>query len=107
MRPTTRSQGAQLQVSKVETVTERPSKRVAEDKSNLHKAKTLKGPKINKLHNPFLCEVPTCEIMVTAQVFGFTRETALLEHYKMHVKKGEVPIFFAKFAFGFLLLWRS
>ena len=43
--------------------------------------------------NPFLCVVPACQIVVTAHVFGFSRETALLDHYKMHLKKGEVTKF--------------
>ena len=93
--------------SKVETVTERPFKRVAEDKSNLRKAELpeMKGQKEEgflaakrskeKKQNPFLCVIPSCESVVTAEVFGFSRETALLEHYKMHLKKGEMPKFSA------------
>ena len=73
---------------------ERPSKRLAEDKPILLKPTTSKVPKItNKPQNPFLCVVPTCEIVVSAHVFGFSRETALSEHYKTHVSKGEVTKF--------------
>jgi len=78
----------------------RPSKRKAKDEStNLQNTKTpkvggeLPVPKRlkGKPQNPFLCAVPSCEIVVTAEVTGFSRKTALVDHYKMHLKKGVVP----------------
>ena len=33
-------------------------------------------------------------ITVTGEVGGFSKETALVEHYKMHVRKGEIPEIF-------------
>ena len=93
-------------------VEERPSKRKGGDKlgcwvgerpkrkAEIPETKTQKGEGIleakrskERKQNPFLCVIQSCERVVTAEVFGFSRETALLEHYNMHLKKGETPKF--------------
>ena len=86
----------------------RPSKRSAGDESpqpqsNNQPKHILPAQKIprEKSHNLFLCIVSSCEIVVTEEVFGFSRETALLERYKMHFSNGEVPQYSSNSLVGF------
>ena len=59
-------------------------------KGRVAKKSTKKRPKEKIQRSPFLCVVPSCEIMVSGDIGGFSRETALTQHLNMHLKKGEV-----------------